>query len=87
MRKQCIDETANLAGVYKDIANCIDYETAEKIHYMFKGQQVSFPIRFFDADYVKKDIICRFCNGESVKELAVRYGYSERRIRQIIKEN
>lgn len=84
MKKQNKEKTAKLAGVYKDIANYIDYETAEKMHYMFKGQQVSFPMKFYDSKIIEKDIVKNYNNGMSIGELALCYGYTERRIRQII---
>lgn len=86
MKKQNKEKTAKLAGVYKDIANYIDYETAEKMHYMFKGQQVSFPVRFYDTKVIEKEIIKNYNSGISVRELALCYGYTERRIRQIVKK-
>ena len=54
------------------------------IHQAYKGLQVTFPKRLYSKDYVKEKVKYEY-NGENLKELSRRYGYSERWIRQMIK--
>lgn len=78
-------ESRALASVYDEIANYINMDTAKKMHRLFKGQQVTFPIRFYAPDSVAEIVKEEFNNGKTVKELSRKYGYTERRIRQIVK--
>lgn len=75
-----------LNGVYKEISEKLGTDTAMDIHQMFKGQQVSFPIRFFDPACIQK-LIVREYDGTNIKKLAAKYDYSEKTIRRIIREN
>ena len=53
---------------------------------MFKGQQISFPVRFFNPAKIQKLIIEEY-NGTNLKILATKYNYSEKTVRRIIKES
>lgn len=75
-----------LNAVYKEISEKLGMDTAMDIYQLFRGQQVSFPMRFFSPNCIRK-IIAREYDGSNVKLLAVKYGYSEKTIRRIIKEN
>lgn len=72
--------------IYKEIAELIGKENTVKLYRLLKGQQISFPVRLYSKDYVKKRVICEY-DGSNSKFLARRYGYSERWIRELIKEN
>lgn len=75
----------DLIGIYGELAELIGIENAVKVYENFKGQQVSFPMRLYTKDYVVSQVTT---NGkETIKSQATRYGYSERRLRQIIKES
>ena len=78
-------EQRALAPVYDEIANYINLDTAKKLHQLFKGQQVTFPIRFYAPDSVAEIVKKEFIEGKTVKELSRKYDYTERRIRQIVK--
>jgi len=84
-----IDETEtdpkHLAGIYSDICERFGFEIAKKMHFHFGGQQVTFPIKFYDSAYLIEVIMQDYVNGMSIKELSEKYRYSERRIRQIVK--
>ncbi len=73
----------DLRGIYKEIAMETDVETAKKIHKMFAGQQISFPKKLYDSDYIDSFIKNNF-NGKNTRELSKMFGVSERRIRQIL---
>lgn len=76
--------SSDLTGIYEELAELLNVESAIKIYEHFKGQQVSFPMRLYTKDYIVSQITTN--NNQSVKKSAVKYGYSERRLRQIIKE-
>ena len=70
--------------VYREISDELGIEAALVIHQMFKGTQVSFPIRFLDTKCVKEMIVKEY-DGTNIKALAKKYDYSEKSIRRIIK--
>ena len=74
-----------LNAIYKEISEMLGMDTAMDIYQLFKGQQVTFPMRFFNAECIRK-IIAQEYDGTNVKKLAVKYGYSEKTIRRIIRE-
>lgn len=63
----------------------LQFEDILMIHQAYKGLQVTFPKRLYSKDYVKEKVKIEY-NGKNLKELSKRYGYSERWIRQMIKE-
>lgn len=73
----------DLMGIYKEIAEILDVDSAYKLFKELRGQQVCFPQRFYDSNKIK-DIVKREYTGNNTKELAKNYGYSERRIRQFL---
>lgn len=75
-----------LNAIYKEISEKLGMDMAMEIYQMFKGQQVSFPMRFFNAACLKR-IIAQEYDGTNIKMLAIKYGYSEKTIRRYIKEN
>lgn len=76
----------NLNGIYRDIAESTGFECAKKIYDEYRGQQVTFPVEFFNKQYIYDSIVSEF-NGSNFKLLAVKYDYSERTIRRILKEH
>ena len=75
-----------LNAVYKEISEKLGMDTAMEIYRMFKGQQISFPVRFFNPEKIKQIIVQEY-DGENVRMLAIKYGYSEKSVRRIIKES
>ena len=76
-------EIENLRGVYKEIAIETDIETAIAIHKLFGGQQITFPKKLYNTDYVNQ-CIRNDCDRRNIRELAQQFGLSERRVRQIL---
>ena len=72
--------------VYRDISEKLGLEAALTIHQMFKGTQVSFPVRFFDAQCVKEMVLKEY-DGTNIQALAIKYDYSEKSIRRMIKNS
>jgi len=75
-----------LNSVYQEIAKEIGIEAALRLFNMYKGTQVAFPTKLLSADYTQNAIIEEY-DGKNVKELAVKYNYSERTVRRILKES
>ena len=73
-------------SVYKDIAEVFGVDTAIQFYQMYKGMQISFPTRLFNPDYVRAQIPVEY-DGTNIKQLAKKYGYSEKTIRRMIKES
>jgi Mor family transcriptional regulator len=75
-----------LNSVYREISERLGMDTAMEIYQLFKGQQICFPIRFFNPIRIQKYIVQEY-DGTNVRTLAIKYGYSEKTIRRIIKES
>ena len=71
------------ADIYYEIANAVGAENAIKIHSLFKGQQIQFPQKLYKKEYIYA-YIKKHYNGQNVRELSQKFGYSDRRVRQII---
>lgn len=72
--------------VYKEMIELVGIECALKIYGEYNGQQISFPARLYSSSYVKSKVIEEF-DGSNLKELAKKYGYTDRWIRQILKKS
>lgn len=75
----------DLVDVYMEIADKLGVDTAVAIHELFKGQQILFPQKLYRKEYIYAYIKQNY-NGKNVRELSKKFGYSDRRIRQIISE-
>lgn len=78
-------QAADLEGVYREMAELVGVENAFKIFEHFKGQQRTFPQKIYNMDYVKTYVKKNY-DGTNLRMLAKKFNYSERRIRQILKE-
>lgn len=78
------DDISGLCSVYREIAELMGIDVASQFYNHFKGQQVTFPNKLYDAGYLKNEILEEYAQGKSIRELSVKYGYTERRIRQIV---
>lgn len=75
-----------LNSIYREISERLSMDTAMEIYQMFKGQQITFPVRFFNPVRIHKIIIEEY-DGTNIRTLAIKYGYSEKTIRRIIKDS
>ena len=75
-----------LCDVYKEISERLGLEVTMEIYHMFKGQQISFPVRFFNSKKIQQLIIQEY-DGTNIRMLAKKYNYSEKTVRKIIKES
>ena len=84
--KEMLDVCSNdLAGIYKEVAETVGVDNAYKIFINFKGLQTVFPLKFYSSEYMAQQIEKEY-NGKNVRDLARKYGYSESRVRQILRE-
>jgi len=72
-------------SVYNDISESFGVDVAIQIYQTYKGMQITFPTRLFNPDYVKNQVPIEY-DGKNIKQLAKKYGYSEKTIRRMIKE-
>lgn len=79
-------ETELLNTVYKEIADSLGMDTAMDIYKIFKGQQITFPVRFFNPARIQRIIIQEY-DGTNIKSLATKYNYSEKTVRRIIRDS
>lgn len=75
-----------LNGAYSELANLLGIEAVLKIHSAYRGQQITFPVQLLSKEFLKKQIVDEY-NGYNIKQLATKYGYSEKWVRQILKEH
>ena len=75
-----------LNTVYREISEKLGMDTALEIYRMFKGQQISFPVRFFNPVMIQRSIIEEY-DRTNARLLAIKYDYSEKTVRRIIKES
>ena len=78
--------TELLNNVYREVSEKLGMETAMEIYQMFKGQQISFPMRFFNPELIQQSILDEY-DGTNVRMLATKYNYSEKTVRRIIRES
>ncbi|RHQ35395.1 Mor transcription activator family protein [Clostridium sp. AF27-2AA] len=74
-----------MAGIYREIAEIAGEEIARTIHANFKGQQVVFPNKLYSSQYIAEKIQLEY-DGKNIRQLAMKYGYTERWLRKIIKD-
>ena len=77
-------EPENLNGSYAEIAALLGVEAALKLHSCYRGTQVSFPVEFLSREYIFEQIKEEY-DGTNIRELATKYGYTEKWIRKIVK--
>ena len=75
-----------LNAVYKEISEQLGMDVAMNIYQMFKGQQISFPVRFFNSLKIQQ-IILKEYDGTNIRILATKYNYSEKTVRRIIRDS
>ncbi len=73
----------DLAGIYKEIADEINIDTAIEIYRMLNGQQIVFPKRLYSKKYIHQYIRDNY-NGKNIRKLSKELNYSDKRIRQIL---
>jgi Mor transcription activator family. len=85
MVKDDLSKNPEFAGIYKDIADIIGPENVYLIYKNLRGQQVTFPKKLFTTEYTLRMVMEEY-NGSNMKQLAVKYEYTERHLRRLLKE-
>lgn len=70
-------------AVYREISEIIGLDATLKLYLRFKGQQITFPVRLYNPQLIKQNVIKEF-DGTNIRELAKKYDYSEKTIRRMI---
>ena len=84
--RMAVNDPELLNAVYKEISEKLGMDVAMSIYQMFKGQQISFPMRFFNPERIQKIIVQEY-DGTNIKTLAIKYGYSEKTVRRMIRDS
>ena len=72
--------------IYKEISEIVGLDNTLKIYLRFKGQQITFPVRLYNAHMIQQSVIKEY-DGTNIAELAQKYDYSEKTIRRMIKDS
>ena len=76
-----------LNGVYETMSELIGFDNTSKIYEHFAGSQINFPTRLFSKEFVLQEAIRAYDGtSASINKIAVKYNYSERTIRKLLKE-
>lgn len=79
-------EIKDLDEPYYQIAEKVGIDIAIEIAKMFQGSQVYFPKVETSCNPRRKELIRHEFNGYNYKELAEKYGFTERWVREICKD-
>ena len=75
----------NYNEIYAELQELLGEETMIKLYKRFKGQQISFPARLYNPKYVAKQITMEY-NGDNIGMLAIKYNYTEKTVRRMLKK-
>ena len=84
--RMAVSDPELLNSVYKEVSEKLGMDVAMSIYQMFKGQQISFPMRFFNPERIQKIVVQEY-DGTNIKTLAIKYGYSEKTVRRMIRDS
>ena len=66
--------------------NALVNDQMRRFREILKGQQITFPIHLFNARRLQTNVIREY-DGTNIRELAKKYGYSEKTVRRMIKDS
>lgn len=78
-------QPTDFVSIYSEMAEIIGTENTYKIFMHFRGQSTTFPQRLYSTQYVE-NYVKEHYDGTNLREFAKEFNYSERRIRQFLKE-
>lgn len=79
------DKVTKYAGIYNDLAELLGEEAVQIVYRNMAGQQITFPKRLYTKEYVVQETK-NITSSVELKKEALKYGYTERRLKQLIKE-
>ena len=85
MNKEKLKPT-QLNGAYAEIAAILGVDLGGRRISKKRGRQISFPVELLNREYIFEQIINEY-DGTNVRELATKYGYTEKWIRKIVKDS
>ncbi|NLR31013.1 Mor transcription activator family protein [Levilactobacillus tujiorum] len=71
---------------YAQLYALVGEELMLKIFDLYRGQQVSFPMRLYNRDKVAQQIVAEY-DGHNMAQLTRKYDYSQRWVRQMIQQS
>ena len=74
-----------LNGAYSELASTIGIDAVLRIHSKYRGTSMFFPVELYSREFILSQIVNEY-NGKNIKQLAVKYGYTEKWIRKILKD-
>lgn len=77
-------QSKDFVPIYEEIARIIGEEQTVKLYENFRGQQITFPQRLYNTEYVSKYVKENY-DGKNIREMARKFDYSERRVREFLK--
>lgn len=77
-------QASDFVPIYSELAEVVGVESAVKIFEHFGGQQLNFPTRIYNLEYVIKYVKQNY-DGTNLRTFAKMFNYSERRIREFLK--
>lgn len=78
-------DVASLQFLYRRIYDLLGKEEMLEMYNEFKGTQLNLPMRLYDRELAAV-AIKKLYPEKSVKELADKYGYSQRWVQQVLKQ-
>ena len=84
--KMAEKDTELLNAIYREIAEKLGMDIAIEMYQRFKGQQITFPVRFLNPTRIQQIIIQEY-DGANIRALATKYNYSEKTVRRIIRDS
>ncbi|KRL93776.1 Mor transcription activator family protein [Levilactobacillus hammesii] len=74
-----------LQDSYAQLYEVVGEELMLKIFELYRGQQISFPMRLYNRHKVAARIVTEY-NGHNMPALTRKYDYSQRWVRQMIQQ-
>ena len=79
------DRPENYNSIYAELSKLIGVDNTKKIYEEYRGQQISFPNHNYTKEYIQTYLLENY-NGKNMRNMAKKFGYTERRLRQLLKE-
>lgn len=79
------EPAAFLNPIYAELCNAIGMEKTIELYFLLGGQQLTFPLSFFNTDSLRKQIKKEY-DGTNIRELSQKYHRSEKTIRRFLYE-
>lgn len=75
-----------LNGAYSELAGLLGIDAVLSLHSKYRGTQIFFPVELFSREFIMNQIVEEY-DGHNIRELATKYGYTEKWVRKILKDH